>query len=155
QALAQNPNDETWRRLRDQCAVPPPTSSVPAMTTVLPAPTVAERLDEAEKQITAKDCQTALAAIADVLSADTTNERARNLSAKATACVTVASMTTTVPAEVLQPSKGGLPTLRGESEKDHKTRAARVKQSYDEAVALLESRKYLQARKAFDDLARQ
>jgi tetratricopeptide (TPR) repeat protein len=154
-ALAQQPNDEAWRKLRDQCAAPPPTSSVPATTTVPQGPTVAERLDEAEKQIAAKDCQTALAGIAAVLTEDPNNDRAKELSARATACTSTAAATSTIPVEVIPPSKGGLPKLPRESDKDHKDRMAKTTQAYEDAVALLQTKKYLQAKKALDDLAQQ
>jgi len=119
---------------------------------VVPSP--GERLDAAEQQIAAKDCQTALAGINDVLKEDPNNDRAKSLLAKATACAGTAAATSTITPE-LPPSKGGLPRNAGESDKDHKARIAKAKQAYDDAVSLVQARRYLQAKKAFDDLASQ
>ena len=151
-ALTRQPNDETWRKLRDQCTAPPPTTVPPTTTSVPPVPSVAELLDEADKQIAAKDCQAALTGINAAIAQEPDNDRAKSLLAKANACAKPAQTTSSVPA-VVDPSKGELPRLKGESDKDHKDREAKAKQNLGDAIVLIQSRKYLAARKMLDDLA--
>ena len=78
-ALEVDPNNLEARTLRDKCAAPPQPAPPPMTTTSPPTPSVAERLDEAEGLITAKDCLKALDAINLVLADDPNNERAKEL----------------------------------------------------------------------------
>ena len=162
-ALQKNPSDARALMLRDQCNKPAapaaPTTTIPAAPAVA---SVADRLNEAEALIVnnvVADCQTALDTANAVLTEDPNNERAKALSAKATACVNPPATTKPAPvataeklATPISPAQGGLEVTQGETEKAYKARVAAMGKKYDDAVAVLASQKYQQALALFNEI---
>jgi tetratricopeptide (TPR) repeat protein len=142
----------------------PPSTSVPvtsSVTTTIPAPpTAEERLNAVEPIVIANvaaDCQTALDTINAVLTEDPNNERAKGLLAKANACANpkpTASPNAPAekPAVAIPAAQGGLIPVQGETDRTYRTRVAAMRKKYDDAVALLNDKKYQQAMRALDDI---
>jgi tetratricopeptide (TPR) repeat protein len=162
-ALQKDPNNQQAMALRDRCnqTLAQVTSSV--TSTVPPSPPTAdERLNQAEPLLQANvaaDCQTALDAINAVLAEDPTNQRGKDLAAKANACINPPPPTHSPvasaekPAVQVPPSQGGLEMIQGETDKAYKTRMAAARKKYDDAVALLTGQKYAQAAGLFTELS--
>lgn len=152
-ALQKNPNDARALMLRDQCNKPPEpvaaTSTIPATP---PVPSVSDRLNEADALLTSNvvaDCQKALDTANAVLTEDPSNERAKDLSTKATACVNPPAAAKPAPAATaeklatpISPSQGGLEVTQGETEKAYKARVAVMNKKYEDALAALADKKY-------------
>ena len=154
-ALQKNPNDARALMLRDRCNKP---AEPAAPTTTIPAPSVAsaaDRLNEAEALLVGNvvaDCQKALDTANAVLAEDPNNERAKDLSTKATACVNPPATTKPAPvataeklATPISAAQGGLEVTQGETEKAYKARVAAMSKKYDDALAVLAAQKYQQA----------
>jgi pSer/pThr/pTyr-binding forkhead associated (FHA) protein/tetratricopeptide (TPR) repeat protein len=162
-ALQKNPNDARALMLRDQCNKPPEpvaaTSTIPATPS---APSVSDRLNEADALLAGNvvaDCQKALDTANAVLTEDPNNERAKDLSTRATACVNPPPAATKPPAATaeklatpISPAQGGLEVTQGETEKAYKARVAIMNKKYDDAVAVLATQKYQQALSLFNEL---
>ncbi len=160
-ALNANPNDSAALALKAQCA-PPPTPPTPPSAPAPPAPpvekTVAEQLDAAEAAIAAKDCQAALDAVNAILAATPDDARAKDLAAKADACLKPAEPTSAVPAAPaavvrISPAQGGLDVVPGETQREYTKRVAATRKRFEDAVALLQGQHYQQAAKEFDAIA--
>jgi tetratricopeptide (TPR) repeat protein len=161
-ALQKDPNNQQAMALRDRCnqTLAQVTSSV--TSTVPPSPPTAdERLNQAEPLLQANvaaDCQTALDTINAVLAEDPTNQRGKDLAAKANACINPPATphppvpSAEKPAVQVPPSQGGLEMIQGETDKAYKTRMAAARKKYDDAVALLTAQKYAQAAGLFTEL---
>lgn len=154
-ALAANPNDALALDLKQKCSTPPPpppvTSTIPAVVTK----TNAEKLDDAEASLQAKACQAALDTANEVLIADANDERAKGVAKKAADCLkppstpgTTASAGDTVVK--VPPAQGGLEPQPGETGKDYRGRVAAMRKRYDDAVALLQAQRFIQAAREFD-----
>jgi tetratricopeptide (TPR) repeat protein len=162
-ALRKNPNDARALMLRDQCNKPAepaaPTTTIPVTP---PVASVSDRLNEAEALLLGNvvaDCQKALLTIDGILAEDSNDQRANDLKTRANACINPIKppgpppvVTVEKPATPLPPSKGGLDVIQGETEKAYKARMDAAKKRYDDAVALLNSQKYLQAFALFGEL---
>jgi predicted component of type VI protein secretion system len=141
-----------------------PPTSVPvtsSVTTTIPAPpTAEERLNAVEPIVIANvaaDCQTALETINAVLTEDPNNERAKGLLAKANACANpkpagAPNATAEKPAAAISPAQGGLIPNPAETDRAYKVRVAAMRKKYDDAVALLNDKKYQQAMRALDEI---
>jgi len=152
-ALQKNPNDARALMLRDQCNKPPEpvaaTSTIPATPS---APSVSDRLNEADALLVGNvvaDCQKALDTANAVLTEDPNNERAKDLSTRATACVNPPAApkpapvaTVEKPATPISPAQGGLEVTQGETEKAYKARVAAMNKKYEDALAVLADKKY-------------
>jgi len=152
-ALQKNPNDARALMLRDQCNKPPEpvaaTSTIPATPS---APSVSDRLNEADALLVGNvvaDCQKALDTANAVLTEDPNNERAKDLSTRATACVNPPAApkpapvaTAEKPATPISPAQGGLEVTQGETEKAYKARVAAMNKKYEDALAVLADKKY-------------
>jgi len=152
-ALQKNPNDARALMLRDQCNKPPEpvaaTSTIPATPS---APSVSDRLNEADALLVGNvvaDCQKALDTANAVLTEDPNNERAKDLSTRATACVNPPAApkpapvaTAEKPAPPIPPAQGGLEVTQGETEKAYKARVAAMNKKYEDALAVLADKKY-------------
>ena len=115
-----------------------------------------QALNAAVTQIEAKDCAKALEGINSVLAADANNAQAKDLFARANACLNpVPAPPTEKLAVKVPPAQGGLEPLPGETDKAYKARIATMRKKYDEAIVQLQSQKHLQARRAFDEIAPQ
>jgi predicted component of type VI protein secretion system len=160
-ALQRDPNNQQAVTLRDECnrtlaqVTSIATSSIPA------APTIDERLNEAEPLLQANiaaECQKGLDIINAVVAEDATNQRAKDLALKANACinptkpVVPAAATAEKAAVPVPPSQGGLEVIQGETDKAYKARMAAARKKYDDAVAVLASQKYSQAAAQFVEL---
>ena len=152
--LQADPNNQEAQALRDKCQTPPPPPPVETTSTVPPTPTVAERLDEADKLVEAKDCVNAGETVKAVLVEDPNNERAKALSLKVDACLKPAAAPPPLAVSV-PPSEGGLEPKPNETDKSYKSRIAAVKKKFDEAVAVQESGRFIEAMRLFDEIARQ
>jgi tetratricopeptide (TPR) repeat protein len=155
--LTADPNNQKAKEFRDKCATPPPPPPPPTIpTSVPPTPTAEETLAAAATQIEAKDCAKALEGINSVLAADANNAQARDLFARANACLNpVPPPPTEKLAVKIPPAQGGLDPVPGETDKAYKIRMMSLRKKYDDAVALLQIQKYAQAKRAFDDLTSQ
>lgn len=157
-ALNANPNDADALGLKERCAPPPPPVA-PAAPAPPPAPvekTVAQKLDDVEASIAANQCQAALDAVNAVLTENPDDARAKDLAAKADAClkpVTAATPEGPPPAVKVAASQGGLDVQSGETQREYTRRIAAMKKRYDDAVALLQGQKYQQALKELDAIA--
>jgi predicted component of type VI protein secretion system len=159
-ALQKNPSEPQALKLKDECgqklapAAPASTSSIP------PPPSLDDRLNEAEPLLltnVAAECQKGLDIINGVVAEDATNQRAKDMAAKATACINPkpaapAPATAEKPAAPVPPSQGGLDVIQGETDKAYKARMAAARKKYEDAVALLASQKYSQAAAQFAEL---
>jgi predicted component of type VI protein secretion system len=158
-ALLADPANAEAQSLKQKCSAPPPTTSVPP--TPVPDNTIVTKtnvqiLDEADVALTAKDCQVALDAANTVLTTDPSDLRAKDLAAKATACLTPADPRrppVADPVVKIAPADSGLDPLPGELGKDYKVRVNAVRKRYDDAVAQLQSQRYSQALREFEAIA--
>jgi tetratricopeptide (TPR) repeat protein len=154
-ALQADPNNQEARALIDKCQTPPPPAPpVETTSTVPPTPTIAERLDEADKLVEAKECAKAGETVTAVLAEDPNNERAKALSLKVTACLTPAPAPPALAVSV-PPSEGGLEPKPKETDRAYKSRIDAMRKKFEEAVAVLESGRLLEATRSLDDIARQ
>jgi tetratricopeptide (TPR) repeat protein len=161
-ALRADPNNQAALALRDGCsraAAPPPSSTT---SSAPPTPTAADKLAEAEALVASNvvaDCQKALDTINAVIAEDANNEKAKELLPKATACANPTAKPAGPPPEkaavAVSPSQGGLEVHAGESDKAYKARIAAMKKTYEDALALLASQKYVQAMRMLDDIVPQ
>jgi predicted component of type VI protein secretion system len=160
-ALNANPNDAEALALKAQCA-PPPSPPTPPSEPAPPTPpaekTVAEKLDAVEAAIAAKDCQTALDAANAILAATPDDARAKDLAARADACLKPAEATPAAPSAPaavvrISPSQGGLDVLPGETQREYTKRVAAMRKRFEDAAALLQGQHYQQAAKEFDAIA--
>lgn len=157
-ALNANPNDADALALKERCA-PPPAPVAPAAPAPPPAPvekTVAQKLDDVEASIAANQCQAALDAVNAVLTDNPDDARAKDLAAKADAClkpVTPATPEGPPPAVKIAAAQGGLDVQSGETQREYTRRIAAMKKRYEDAVALLQGQKYQQAVKELDAIA--
>jgi predicted component of type VI protein secretion system len=158
-ALTADPNNQEARALREQCQPTQPPAPPPAGTTSVPAaPSVAERLTEAEGLLAAKDCQKARDLITGVLAEDQTSEPAKALLTRIDACLNPAPVTpgpAESPAVAIPAAQGGLEVNPNENDKAYKARVNVMGRKYEEALTLLQGQKYSQARKALDEIASQ
>lgn len=159
-ALQANPNNQEAQSLRDKCAnPPPPPAHTEPTSTVPPAPTADEKLTEAETLVASNECQKAQETVNAVLAQEPDNTRAKDLLAKVNACLTPTPVPPTPGpekpqiAKALPPEKGGLTPLPNETQKDYAARVAAKHQQYTEALALIDNQRYLQARRALDEIA--
>jgi len=160
-ALQVDPNNAEALGLKQKCTAPPPTTSVPPTPVPddpIPVKTNAQKLDDADAALTAKECQAALDTANSVLTDDPNDARAKDLAAKATGCLArTAPQRTTAPAGdpvvKIAPAEGGLEPLPGEAGKDYKARVAVVRKRYDDAVALLQAGRFSQALREFEAIA--
>jgi len=159
-ALNANPNDAEALALKAQCAPTPPPAppTAPAPPAAPPEKTVAEKLDDAEASIAAKDCQAALDAVNAILTDTPDDARAKDLAAKAAACLKPADATPAAPAAPaavvkISPSQGGLDVLPGETQREYTKRVAAMRKRFEDAVALLQGQHYQQASKEFEAIA--
>jgi tetratricopeptide (TPR) repeat protein len=155
-ALLANPNDTTALELRRKCTAPPPAPEPPV---VPPPPTATQQLDEAETLIAATDCPKALDKINEVLATDPNNERAKELAARANACITPPPPVPQIPTDPLAvgrpPSEGGLDPLPKELQKDYQRRVDAMRARYDNAVSMLQKRAYVQAAREFEQVRKE
>jgi tetratricopeptide (TPR) repeat protein len=158
-ALGANPNDATALELKRKCTAPPPPPEPPAPPVVPPPPTATQQLDEAETLIAAMDCPKALEKINEVLAADANNERAKELAARANACITPPPSAPRAQADPLAvrrgPSEGGLDPLPKELQKDYQKRMDTMRALYDNAVSMLQKRAYVQAAREFEQIRKE
>jgi len=158
-ALQANPNNREAQSLRDKCANPTPPPAQPEPTsTVPPAPTADEKLTEAAALLASNDCPKAQETVNGVLAQEPDNARAKDLLAKVNACMNPAPPPAPGPekpqtAKAVPPEKGGLTPLPNETQKDYAARIAAKHQQYTEALALIDNQRYLQARRALDEIA--
>jgi tetratricopeptide (TPR) repeat protein len=160
-ALQADPNNAEAQSLKQKCTAPPPTTSVPPTPVPddpIPVKTNAQKLDDADAALTAKDCQAALDTANSVLTDDPNDARAKDLAAKATGCLTrAAAPPKTAPAGDpvvrIAPAEGGLEPLPNESGKDYKARVAVMRKRYDDAVTLLQAGRFSQALREFEAIA--
>lgn len=153
-ALAADPNNALALDLKQKCTAPPP----PPATTTIPAvvtKTNAEKLDEAEASLQANACQAALDTANEVLTADANDERAKGLVKKATDCLKPATTQVTQASSVdavvkIPPAQGGLEPQPGETGKEYKARVASMRKRYEDAVALLQAQRFVQASREFE-----
>ena len=157
-ALAANPNDADALALKERCT-PPPAPAAPPAPTPPPAPaekTVAQKLDDVEASLAANACQAALDAVNAVLTENPDDARAKDLAAKADACLkpVVPATPEAPPAPVkIAAAQGGLDVQSGETQREYGRRVAAMKKRYEDAVALLQGQKYQQAVKELDAIA--
>ena len=157
-ALTANRDDPEALELRRRCTAPPPPP--PAPTPQQPLPTTQE-LDAAESLVAGNECAAAVDRINAVLAADPNNERARELAARANACVTPtpALPTSRTPADTLAvsepPAEGGLDPLPKELQKDYLKRKVAMRKRYDDAVSRLEGHEYQYAARELEEIAQQ
>jgi tetratricopeptide (TPR) repeat protein len=157
-ALKADPNNPKAIALRDRCAAPPPqappTASVPP--TVPPVP---ERLNQADSLLAAKECQQAIDIANAVLSEEPANDRAKDIVSRGTTCLAPPAATTEKPtvaaAVAVPPSQGGLEPLPNETDRAYRERNKGMRSKFDEAITLLQNKKYQQAKRALDDIAPQ
>jgi tetratricopeptide (TPR) repeat protein len=153
-ALNANPQDAEALALKDKCTAPPPPPPPAPTSSAPPEKTPTEKLDEAEAAIAANDCQAALDEINGVLAGTPDDPRAKDLAARADACLHPAPAAPADPAAVrIAPAEGGLDVNSGERQRDYVRRVQAMRKRYDDAVALLKAQKYQQALKEFDDIA--
>ncbi len=156
-ALSANPNDQDALALKERCAPPPPPA--PPVAPPPPAPpekTFAQKLDDAEALLAANQCQAALDAVNALLPGNPDDTRAKDLAAKADACLKPAAPAAPAgppPAVKIAAAQGGLDVQQGESQRDYTRRVAAMKKRYDDAVAELQGQHYQQALKEFDAIA--
>jgi tetratricopeptide (TPR) repeat protein len=162
-ALQKNPNDARALMLRDQCNKPAePVTATSTIPPTPPVPSASDRLNEADALLAGNvvaDCQKALDTANAILIEDPNNERAKDLSTKATACVNPPAAAKPAPAPTaeklatpISPAQGGLEVTQGESEKAYKARVAAMNKKYDDAVAVLANQKYQQALSLFNEI---
>ncbi|HTI37704.1 MAG TPA: FHA domain-containing protein [Vicinamibacterales bacterium] len=158
-ALNANPNDAEALALKDRCA-PPPAPAPPSAPAPPPAPvekTVAQKLDDVEAALAANNCQAALDAVNAVLSDNPDDTRAKDLAAKANACLTPAPTPATpepAPGPVkIAAAQGGLDVQPGESQREYTRRVAAMRKRYEDAAALVQGQHYQQALKELDAIA--
>jgi tetratricopeptide (TPR) repeat protein len=159
-ALRNDPNNRQALALRDGCNPPAPPPPSDATSSIPPAPTAADRLNEAETLLAANiatDCQRALDTINAVLAEDANNARAKDLSSKASVCINPPPRQSQTPsgdkpAVAISPAQGGLEVIQGETDKAYKARIDAMKKRYDDAVAVLASQKYVQAMRLLDEI---
>ncbi len=160
-ALQANPNNHEAQSLRDKCAnpTPAPTTQPEPTSTVPPAPTADEKLTEAETLVASNDCPKALETVNAVLAQEPDNARAKDVLAKVNTCLNPTPAPPAPPTEKatavkpVPPEKGGLIPLPNETQKDYAARVAAKHQQYTEALALIDNQRYLQARRALDEIA--
>jgi predicted component of type VI protein secretion system len=161
-ALQADPANQQAMTLRDECkrtlaqTTPPTTSSIP------PAPTADERLNQAEPLLQANvvaDCQKGLDIINEVIAEDANNQRAKDLAMKASACITppVKPLPAPIPsgdkpAVAVAPSQGGLEIISGETDKQYKARMKEMDKRYEDALAVFADKKYQQALNLFMEI---
>jgi hypothetical protein len=159
-ALSANPNDADALALKERCA-PPPAPPHPVAPPP-PAPPVekplAEKLDDVEALLASNQCQAALDAVNAVLSGNPDDARAKELAAKADACLKpapAAAPQAQAPAAVVKvaAAQGGLDVVQGETQRDYNRRVAAMRKRYDDAVAELQAQHYQQALKELDAIA--
>jgi tetratricopeptide (TPR) repeat protein len=155
-ALEADPNNALALDLKQKCTAPPPppaTSTVPVVTR-----TNAQKLDEAEASLQANACQAALDVANEVLAADANDERAKGVAKKATDCLKPqATQVTTASGgdQVVKipPAQGGLEPQPGETGKEYKARVAAMRKRYEDAVALLQAQRFMQASREFEAIS--
>jgi predicted component of type VI protein secretion system len=161
-ALQANPANQQALTLRDECNRTSAQVTSIATSSVPPTPNADDRLNEAESLLqtnVAAECQKGLDIINAVVAEDANNQRAKDMTVRANACITPTAKPAAPPVAVaekpavpLPPSQGGLDTIQGETDKAYKTRMAAARKRYDEAVAVLTSQKYAQAASLFNEL---
>ena len=160
-ALQKNPSEPQALKLKEECSQKLVQASSPATSSIPPAPSLDDRLNEAEPLLQANvaaECQKGLDIINAVIAEDATNQRAKDMAAKATACINPtkpaapAVAVTEKPAVPVPPSQGGLEVIQGETDKAYKARMAAARKKYEDAVAVLASQKYAQAAAQFAEL---
>jgi tetratricopeptide (TPR) repeat protein len=155
-ALRANPNNPVAVRLKGLCDVPKPDENPLITSTVPPAPTATQLLDEADGSLTANACQAGLDKITQALTLEPTNERALKLAERAKSCLNQGQPLppTAVLAVARPPSAGGLDVLPKELDKDYRARMFAMRARYDAAVAALRKGEHLQAAREFEQIAR-
>jgi tetratricopeptide (TPR) repeat protein len=157
-ALAVNPNDADALALKERCEPPPAPAPAPVETPPPAAPvekTLAQKLDDVEASIAANECQAALDAVNALLTENPDDARAKDLAAKADACLKPAAAAPEAPpaAVKIAAAQGGLEVQPGETQREYSRRVAAMKKRYEDAVALLQGQKYQQALKELDAIA--
>jgi tetratricopeptide (TPR) repeat protein len=157
-ALKADPNNPKAIALRDRCASQPP-PQVAATTSVPATPPAAERLNQADSLLAAKECQQAIDIANAVLTEEPGNDRAKDIVTRGTACLAPTPAAPERPAVALAvavpPSQGGLEPLPNETDKAYRERNKGMRGKFDEAIILLENKKYQQAKRALDEIAPQ
>jgi len=160
-ALQRDPNNQQAVALRDECSRTLAQVTAIATSSIPATPSADDRLNEAEPLVNtnvAAECQKGLDIINAVVAEDANNQRARDLTAKATACINPTKpaappvAAAEKPAVAVAPSQGGLDVIQGETDKAYKARMAAARKKYDEAVAVLNTQKYSQAAALFAEL---
>jgi predicted component of type VI protein secretion system len=160
-ALQRNPTEAQALKLKDECGQKLAQTASATTSSIPPPPSLDDRLNEAEPLLqtnVAAECQKGLDIINAVLAEDATNQRAKDMGAKATACITPpkaaapAAAAVERPAVPVPPSQGGLEVIQGETDKAYKARMAAARKKYEDAVAVLASQKYSQAAAQFAEL---
>ena len=160
-ALNANPNDAEALALKRQCAPPPAAPAPPPAPEAPPPPaekTVAQKLDDVEASIAANQCQAALDAVNAVLAEAPDDPRAKDLAAKANACLNPppaapAAPAGPPPAVKIAPAQGGLDVQPGETQREYTRRVAAMRKRYEDAVALVQGQHYSQALRELDAIA--
>ncbi len=160
-ALQKNPTEPQALKLKDECGQKL-AHAASATTSSIPAPlSVDDRLNEAEPLLqtnVAAECQKGLDIINAVVAEDANNQRAKDLAVKANACINPAKpvappvASADKPAVPVPPSQGGLEVIQGETDKAYKGRMTAARKKYEDAVAVLNSQKYVQAMALFNEL---
>ncbi len=161
-ALQANPANQQALTLRDECNRTLAQVTSIATSSVPPTPTADDRLNEAEPLLQtnlAAECQKGLDIINAVVAEDANNQRAKDMTVRANACITPTAKPATPPVAVAEkpaapipPSRGGLDVIQGETEKAYRARMDAAKKKYDDAVAVLSNQKYAQAAALFNEL---
>lgn len=161
-ALQKNPSEPQALKLKDECGQKLAPAASATTSSIPPPPSLDDRLNEAEPLLqtnAAAECQKGLDIINAVVAEDATNQRAKDMAAKAAACINpttkpaapavAAAEKSAVP---IPPSQGGLEVIQGETDKVYKARMATARKKYEDAVAVLASQKYSQAAAQFAEL---
>jgi predicted component of type VI protein secretion system len=160
-ALQRDPNNQQAAALRDECARTLTQVTSIATSSIPPTPSADDKLNEAEPLVNtniAAECQKGLDVINAILAEDANNQRAKDMAAKATACINPTKPAAPPvaiaekPAVAVPAPQGGLDVIQGETDKAYKARMAAARKKYEEAVAVLNSQKYSQAASLFAEL---
>ena len=158
-ALKADPNNPKAIALRDRCASPPPPQAPPTASVPPTVPPVPERLNQADSLLAAKECQQAIDIANAVLTEEPANDRAKDIVSRANTCLAPPPAPTEKPpvqvAVAIPPSQGGLEPLPNETDKAYRERNKGMRSKFDEAITLLQNKKYQQAKRALDDIAPQ
>jgi predicted component of type VI protein secretion system len=160
-ALQRDPNNQQAVTLRDECNRTLAQVTSIATTSIPATPTADDRLNEAEPLLQtnlAAECQKGLDIINAVVGEDANNQRAKDMAVRANACINPITKPATSaasaekPTVIVPPSQGGLDLIQGETDKAYKSRIAAARKKYDDAVAVLADKKYLQALNQLNEL---